>query len=214
MKKNYSYISRIGLAVMLFITSLTVSAQSAMSVLDRAAKTFTSAGGIRANFTFHNYSSGKSSGGASGTIYISGNKYKVVVPQMTTWFNGKTQWAYVKANNEVNVSNPSTSEQLNPYTFVHLYKSGYKAAFGKTTKSAGRPVYEIHLTATGRKPISEAWLTIDRETYVPLCIRVRQNSRNWMAIYLRGFKTRQNYNASFFQFNPKHYPKAEVIDLR
>lgn len=214
MKTNSPYLSRIGLVLLLFVASLTVSAQSAMNVLDRAAKTFTSSGDIRANFTFSNYTSGKHAGGASGTIYISGNKYKVVVPQMITWYNGKTQWAYVKANNEVNVSNPSASEQLNPYTFVHLYKSGYKAAFGKTKKSAGRPVYEIHLTATGHKPISEAWLTIDRETYVPLCIRVRQNSRNWMSIYLRGFKTRQHFSASFFQFNSKEYPKAEVIDLR
>lgn len=214
MKRNNLYLSKIGLILLLLIANVSVSAQSAMSVLDRAAKTFTSAGGIRANFTFHNYMSGKNSGSASGTIYISGNKYKVVVPQMITWYNGKTQWAYVKANNEVNVSNPSASEQLNPYTFVSLYKSGYKMAFGKTKKSAGRPVYEIHLTATTHKPISEAWLTIDRETYVPLCIRVRQNSRSWVAIYLRGFKTRQNFNASFFQFNSKQYPKAEVIDLR
>lgn len=214
MKRNSSYLSRIGLVLLLMVASLTTNAQSAMNVLDRAARTFTSAGGIRANFTFSNYASGKHAGGASGTIYISGNKYKVVVPQMITWYNGKTQWAYVKANNEVNVSNPSASEQLNPYTFVHLYKSGYKAAFGKTTKSAGRPVYEVHLTATTRKPISEAWLTIDRETYVPLCIRVRQSSSNWMSIYLRGFKTRQNFSASFFQFNAKEYPKTEIIDLR
>lgn len=185
-----------------------------MNVLDRTARTFTSSGGLRANFTFNNYSSGKKSGGASGTIYILGNKYKVVVPQMITWYNGHTQWAYVKANNEVNVSNPNASEQLNPYTFVHLYKSGYKAAFGKTKKSAGRPVYEIHLTATTHKPISEAWLTIDRETYVPLCIRVRQSSSKWMAIYLRGFKTKQSFSSSFFQFNAREYPKAEIIDLR
>lgn len=214
MKRINLYLSKISLTLMLLVMTLAIHAQSAMNVLDRTARTFTSSGGLRANFTFNNYSSGKNAGGASGTIYISGNKYKVVVPQMITWYNGRTQWAYVKANNEVNISNPSASEQLNPYTFVHLYKSGYKATFGKTTQSAGRPVYEIHLTATTHKPISEAWLTIDRETYVPLCIRVRQNSKKWLAIYLRGFKTRQNFSASFFQFNAKEYPKAEVIDLR
>lgn len=214
MKQNNSFLTKIGLTLLLLVISLSISAQSAMNVLDRAAKTFTSAGGIRANFTFNNYASGKHAGGASGTIYISGNKYKVVVPQMITWYDGKTQWAYVKANNEVNVSNPGPSEQLNPYTFVHLYKNGYRTAFGKTKKSAGRPVYEVHLTAVGHKPISEAWLTIDRETYVPLCIRVRQSSRNWLSIYLRGFRTKQHFSTSFFQFNSKEYPKAEVIDLR
>ncbi len=214
MNRICNYFKCVCLLCLLVIGGGTAAAQTAMSVVDRAAKVFASAGGISAGFTFQTYAGGKKSGSAAGTIYISGSRYKVVVPQMTTWFDGRTQWTYLPHSQEVNVSTPSASEQINPYTFVNLYKSGYKAAFGKTTRSAGRPVYEVHLTATTRKPISEAWLTIDRETYIPLCIRVRQNSRNWTAIYLRGFKTHRKYSASFFQFNKKQYPKAEIIDLR
>ncbi len=44
--------------------------------------------------------------------------------------NGKTQWTYLKKTNEVNVSNPTQAQQMsmNPYTFINIYKTGYKSA--------------------------------------------------------------------------------------
>ena len=46
----------------------------------------------------------------------------------TVWFNGKTQWSYMPSTNEVNVSTPNEVQQaaMNPYTFINMYKSGYK----------------------------------------------------------------------------------------
>ena len=68
-------------------------------------------------------------GSASGSITIKGNKFNARTPQAIVWFNGKTQWSYMKKTNEVNVSNPTQAQQMsmNPYTFIHIYKTGYKS---------------------------------------------------------------------------------------
>ena len=68
----------------------------------------------------------------------------MTTPDMITWYNGETQWSYMKANDEVNVSVPTPEEQqsMNPYTFVNLYKEGYHYQLKETTLR-GKSCYEI-----------------------------------------------------------------------
>ena len=72
--------------------------------------------------------------------------------QASVWFDGKTQWTYVKGNDEVNVSNPTESElaSINPYHFIYMYQNGYTGTVQKKGSS-----YEVHLTATGKKSHQE-----------------------------------------------------------
>ena len=88
---------------------------------------FTSKGGVKATFKADNFTEGNLQGSATGTMCIQGNKFQMTTPDMITWYNGETQWSYMKANDEVNVSVPTPEEQqsMNPYTFVNLYKEGY-----------------------------------------------------------------------------------------
>jgi hypothetical protein len=59
------------------------------------------------------------------------------------WFDGTTQWTYLKSNDEVSVTTPNETQQqaLNPYNFINMYKSGFKY-----TMSTGASDYKVHLT--------------------------------------------------------------------
>ena len=130
--------------------------------------------------------------------------------QAIVWYNGKTQWSYLKSTNEVNVSNPSDAQRMrmNPYAFITMYKSGYK--LGVTTKGSN---YVVHMVAqNSRKSVKEIYLTVNSKSYVPRTIKVKEGG-SWMTITLSQFQTKNIPNSTFI-FKQKEFPSAEVIDLR
>ena len=106
---------------------------------------------VKANFKADNFVDGVLQGSASGTMCLQGEKFHITTPEMVTWYNGETQWSYIKANEEVNVSVPTEEEKqsMNPYSFVGLYKKGYDCQMKETTLR-GKPCYEVTLTAQDR----------------------------------------------------------------
>lgn len=186
--------------------SMGAFAQTAQQVLDKTAAIVGNKSGASANFRM---SSGKY-GSASGTIAIKGNKFNARTAQAIVWYNGKTQWTYLKKTNEVNVSNPTQAQQMsmNPYTFINIYKTGYKS----TLKTVGNN-YQVHLVATNAKrSVPEMYITINKKTLVPSQVKMRQGS-TWSTIDISGFKARNISNGTF-TFNSKECPGAEVVDLR
>lgn len=196
---------RICFLITVALFSLATYAQSAKSVLDKAAATISIKSGVKANFKMTG-----GMGSSSGTIIIKGKKFHATTPQATVWFDGKTQWTYVKDNDEVNVTNPNESQlqALNPYNFINLYKKGYDA----TLNSSGNN-YVVHLTATSaERKIRELFITVDKKTYHPTQVKLLQGKK-WTVFDISDLK-KQNVSDSQFTFNAKDFPKAEIIDLR
>lgn len=183
----------------------TANAQSAKSVLDKAAASVTVASGVKANFRMTT-----TTGNTSGTIAIKGKKFYATTPQAKIWFDGKTQWTYLKNNDEVNVSNPTEAQlqAINPYNFINLYKRGYTY----TMNTAGTN-YVIHLTSnsTDRK-IKELFITVNKKNYQPMQVKMLQGKK-WTTFDITSIK-KENIADSQFRFNSKDFPKAEIIDLR
>lgn len=198
---------KLSLVFMLMLMTISIYAQNAAQarkILDKTAAVIGRKGGASANFTV----SGKY-GNSSGTISIKGNKFNARTPQAVVWFDGKTQWTYMKKSQEVNISTPTEAQQqsMNPYKFINIYKNGFK--LGVKNVSGG---WQVHLYATNQKrTIKEMYVTIGKN-YYPKTIKMRQ-SNGWTTINVSNFKPK-NLSDSMFRFNVKDYPHAEVIDLR
>ena len=187
------------------LLSVATCAQTAKSVLDKAAANITVKSGVQAEFKMTG-----SMGNTSGTIAIKGRKFLATTPQAIVWFDGKTQWTYMKNNDEVNISTPTEAQlqAINPYNFINLYKNGYTA----TLNSSGKD-YVVHLTAaTKDKKIRELFITINKTSYNPTQVKLLQGTK-WTIFDIKGLK-KQNLSDSQFRFNAKDFPQAEVIDLR
>ena len=184
--------------------ALPLSAQTAKQVLDKAAANVSAKSGAKASFSIKG-----DQFNTSGTIAIKGRKFQATTPQATIWFDGKTQWTYMKNNDEVNISNPSESQlaAINPYNFIYMYKNGYNYTMEKKDGN-----FVVHLTATGKKSIQEMYLTIGQKSYTPSQVRYK-TAKGWTTIDIRNFKA-ANLSDGMFRFNSKDFPKAEVIDLR
>ena len=180
-------------------------AQTAKSVLDKAAANITVKSGVQANFKMTG-----SMGNTSGALVVKGKKFHATTPQAIVWFDGKTQWTYMKNNDEVNVTTPTEAQlqAINPYNFINLYKNGYDCTLNKAGKD-----YIVHLTASSKdKKIREMFITINKTSYQPTQVKLLQGTK-WTIFDITDLKKR-NIPDSQFRFNAKDFPQAEVIDLR
>ena len=189
------------------VATMNLSAQTAMKVLDKASSEFKKSASVNVSFEV-----GVDGQTDKGTVVLQGKKFCTSLSSTTIWFDGKTMWTYVKDNEEVNVTTPSTAQlaKINPYAFLDIYKKGYNVAFGGNTKA----YYEVILTATDKKTaMQKAIVRIDKKDYHPTYIMMGQ-ARGNLEISITSYKTGKKLADSAFQFNKKKYPKAEVIDLR
>ena len=196
---------RIRTIIVMLLMAVASYGQTAQKVLDKAAAVVSNKSGTQASFTIKGPNLN-----TSGTIAIKGKKFHATTPQATIWFDGTTQWTYMKNNDEVNVSTPSEAQlaAINPYNFIYMYKKGYSYTM---TKKGGS--YEVHLKATDKKKgIQEMYLVINQKTSVPTQVRMKQQ-KGWTTIDISNFK-RANLADGMFRFNSKDFPQAEIIDLR
>lgn len=175
-------------------------------ILDKTAACIGSKGGTSANFQIL----GGKIKTTSGSIAIKGNKFHARTPQAIIWYDGKTQWTYMKKANEVNISSPTVAQQvsINPYTFINIYRSGYNITMKVIDKN-----YQIHLISTdNRKSIKEMYLLINKVSYHPIQIKMRPKDE-WITVNITNFNKKNLPNSTFI-FKAKDCPSAEIIDLR
>ena len=192
------------ISLLALVMALPISAQTAKQVLDKTAAIVAAKSGAKASFTIKGEQFN-----TSGTIAVKRKKFQATTPQATIWFDGKTQWTYLKKNDEVNVANPTEAElaAINPYNFIYMYQKGYKYTMEKKNGS-----FIVHLTATDKRSIQEMYITINSKSHIPSQIRMRQQ-KGWTTIDISGFK-QSKLSDGMFRFNSKDFPNAEVIDLR
>lgn len=197
------------LSVMLYGLLMCYGQQTAMKVLDQAAAKFKTAGSLTIGYTFSmNGQQG------NGTILMSGQKFRNDLGDHIVWFDGKTMWTLVKANDEVNVTEPTPQEiaTMNPYAFVSMYKNGYSASIGKSTNQ----YHEIILKPGNNKKGSAKIivLRLAKSSLQPTYVSMTAADGNVVNISVTSFKSGTKFGDSTFRFKPKSYPDVEVVDLR
>mgnify|MGYP002676204844 FL=1 len=206
------------LIICCFFTTVATSAQISkeiMKVLENTSENIRKCGNVKATFIATQLKHKQSQGSTKGMICISGNKLHIDGGATKIWYDGKTQWSYSSSTKEVNVSTPSKSEaaKINPYSFIYLYKQGYNAAMSEATVR-GKSCYDVHLSSNARKDMKYVYLTIEKATMLPICVRMSPNGNDWTRISIYDVYKKQKFSASTFKFSAKDFPNTEVIDLR
>lgn len=210
MMRLYTYI----LSMVLMAVAGAVSAQSgesgAREVLDRTADAFRRAGGIQASFHVRS-----PEGYSEGTICLKGEKFVLRTEGMTTWFDGRTQWTYLSSSDEVNIVEPTPEELqgINPYAWLSLYDQGFLL---KQNRNADAGVYEIEMVATSPEAqIERMVISIDKDSMRPVRVSLTlAGNTEATVINVYDYHTGRSWPDSFFTFDRKAYPTAEIIDLR
>ncbi|MBO7470728.1 MAG: hypothetical protein J6T78_02575 [Bacteroidaceae bacterium] len=203
------------LTLLAVLVSICIQAQDAMKVLDIAADRIRKAGNVKIEYKAGIFSNGTETASSSGTMWLQESKMKLEADGIKTWYNGKTRWCYVPEANEVNIDEPNKKEMaaMNPYTFMNIYKKGFKMTV-KETVLRGEAVYEVYLKARYAKmEVKEIYVDVRKSDYQPLCIRLREN-KDWQRVSVLSFKGNLNLSDDFFTFKESEYPNVLINDMR
>ena len=190
-------------------------AQNGTQALDKVVGKFQQSNGISATFTLTVFNTlNEPVEKQNGTIKLSGNKFYWNTTSMTVWYDGLQQWAYVKATEEVNLTEPTTEEiaTVNPYILINNYKKDFYIKTLKS-KSSKESIAELTPKKKGTN-IDHIIIMINTTTWNPSSFKLYYSDRTYSIINLSKYATDQNFPDSTFVFNKKQYPKAELIDLR
>ena len=202
-------------ATLLLANAQVAQAQNGTAALDRVVEKIRRSGDLSAAFTLTVYNAlNEPVDKQSGTIKLSGDKFYWTTPAMTVWYNGQLQWAYVKASEEVNLTEPTPAEiaSINPYTLITTYKQNFNVKALKAKNSQQR-VAELTPKKKGTQ-IDRVVLTVNASNWMPQSFQIYYSDRTHSTIALSRLVTGQNFSDATFIFDKKQYPKAEVIDLR
>jgi len=205
--------------LLLFISfALVAQAQNARDILDKASDTYNKAGAVTAKFTLDAKDpKAKTTYSYDGTAYMKGNKFKIEIPDAITWFNGATQWVYIKDTEEVNITNPTGDElqAISPSVLFNIYKKGFDLKYKGEKTVGGKSVYEIELTPQKKgTEFTKIIVEISKANNLFSKISVTDKSGIENILTIKSYQTGTSLIDTMFQFNKADYPNAEIVDLR
>lgn len=190
---------------------LPVCASAALTpeqVAQKAASVISAAKGISASFTIS--ANGRSS---KGTIKSSGDKFTVLLPDVSIWFNGKDLYTYNPRTSETTVTKPTAQELLesNPLLYVRGGAGGYTYSFSPVKRN-GKYVVDL-IPRSKKSGIKKLTFTINATNFHTERIAVSVGS-SLTTIDVTSFTTGSTASESEFEYPSSKYPKAEIVDLR
>lgn len=200
--------NRIYTLFFLLMLTLSLSAQQdtkAKNILDKTVEKYNQSKGINVIF----------GGSQSGKLLLKGEKFQLTTQDVTTWFDGQTQWSYLKQNEEVNISTPTSEElrAINPYAWLSLYKQGFNYRYSGVKTREGKQGHEIVLTPQTKQDIQSITLLIGSD-YEPIYIGILPTEGQMQEFIVHNYRTQLNLNDNAFRFDKSKYPNAEIIDMR
>jgi outer membrane lipoprotein-sorting protein len=130
--------------------------------------------------------------------------------------DGKTQWTYLKKDNEVQVNNVDNSGNgLNPAQVFTIYEHGFKYIYNGEKKLGGKIYQEIDLTPEDiDKSYFKIRLEIDKAKKQIYSALIFDKNGNHYTYTLRSFVPNIQVPDNTFTFDPKAHKGIEVVDLR
>ena len=199
----------LSLLCFLFLCPRILQAQSdakAREILDKTAAAFRQAQAVSITF----------GGTQEGTLLLKGNKFHLNTGDVETWFDGKTQWSYLRQNEEVNVSPPTPEElqSINPYVLLDHYSQHYNSRYSGVRTHSGKQGQEVILTPRASQQDIRSICFVVNNRYEPLYIRIDLKNGQQQEILIRTYRALQTASDKEFTFDSKKYPDAEIIDMR
>lgn len=150
----------------------------------------------------------------SGTFVLKANKFTLEMDESKAWFDGKTQWTYLKSDNEVTITEPTVDElaQINPMAILASFKAKSWIRFGKT-KSTSSDLIEL-IPKNKKDDFEKVEVQLNKKTKVPEFIRLTDKKKSITLLKLTNYKNIGNVTDDVFTFKKANYKQIQINDLR
>ncbi len=152
----------------------------------------------------------------SGSIILSGVKYRLAIAGQEVICDGKTSWTYMKEAKEVQVNTVDPAEGgIKPNEIFTMYEKGFLYKFVDEKKVGGKIQQNIELTPTDKSTnFFKIKLTVDKSSKQIVKSVIFEKTGNRYTCAIRECTPNFAVNAGTFVFDAKKYPGVEVVDLR
>ncbi len=190
----------------------------AKKILDAVSTKFRTYKSPEASFTYKiENAQGKAISSKKGTVKMKGSRYRVSIPGMEIFSDGKINWNYDKTANEVTIKDiDANGGELSPQKlFTNFYDKDFLYKLNGEKKEAGKTLQEIEMTPTNKnRPFHKVYLWIDKGTKTLYSARILEKTGNRYSYTINTFKPAITLPDADFVFNKAKYPGVEVVDLR
>ncbi len=155
-----------------------------------------------------------------GKMSQSGDKYRLDMEQQSIISDGTTLWAYLKNNNEVQISDAEDlegeGEIMSPKDILKIYESGeYVYVLVDEYNQDGTIVQQIEFKPLDRdSDYAKLRLTIDKKATQIKNIKAFSKDGSRYTLKLTKFVSNKDFPKGHFRFDTAQYPDIYVEDLR
>lgn len=200
----------LAIIIMALLPSLQLAAaDNAPSIVGRAVTKFQSAPSLTIRFDI------KAHGQVStGTMTVAGDRFRLDLGGMLTWYDGRDQWTYIKADNEITITQPTVEElaQINPFAIISSIRGRFNASLISTDAHTDNVAFTPRSKASAG--ITNMTVKFNKTTSWPTEITIVTDNGETGQITVKSVTPGGKLPVSNFSCNTKQYPKAEIIDLR
>jgi outer membrane lipoprotein-sorting protein len=187
----------------------------AINILDKFSTTATAAPSVSMSFLLVNTDQIENSiDSITGSVILSKNSYKLVLPDNIIWFDGETSWSYLPAEQEVTITRPDKKDnsfQSRPSSVFTMYKNGYKCRLVEEKSDS----YLIDLYPVDLKnELIRVRLSILKPSMNLSSLEYKRRDGVTINLIVKEYNLKKVPESGTFTFQPEKYKDAEVIDMR
>jgi len=203
------------------LISLNLAAQDnkAKTILDQVSamnKEYTS---VKADFTFSMDNETEDiHENSEGNIILKGDKYRLFLMDVYTYYNGTTIYQHLVDAEEVNIKDADEEDEeggLDPTQIFTLYETGFKFSYVEEQTTDAGIFHVIDLFPLDEeRPFSRIRLHIDKTSLqIKSLVSIGKDGNN-ITIKIKKFVPNENFSDSDFTFDQAAHPDVEVVDMR
>lgn len=150
-----------------------------------------------------------------GQVKLWKEKFFISLAGTEMYYDGKTQWTYVKDLNEVSITEPTPMElaESSPLAMVKGYSKGHRVDFDETATDEKFYYVSVYPLNHGLDYF-RVQLVISKKTYLVNRIKVSQRNGDRVTIALDALTPIAQPTVTMFTYSKEAHPKATVSDLR
>lgn len=148
-----------------------------------------------------------------GSVSMAGSAFTMTTPQLSVWFDGKTQWTMMTASQEVNISEPEKSELMvtNPFAILTAHRDFYTARQLSDVAASRRVELRPRDKGLG---IERYVILIDKKTGWPDALVIHFDDGRKVDVVIDRIGVAKAKPAKTFVYDAARYPAMEIVDLR
>lgn len=152
-------------------------------------------------------------GPVQGSATMAADRYFMSTPVLTVWYDGRTQWTFLKSSNEVSITEPTADELMvsNPFAILSSPADHYKLRM--LNDSQGSKCVEL-VPKSKMSDISKIVLFVKPTTNYPAAIEVSFDDGRSVNVAIDNIVSGSEKPVAVFRYDAKRFPVKEIIDLR